>query len=501
MWKTIIFKIALWALLIFVFLLWIYRSWSWIINPICNKMEEWGTVNVVNCLLQGGNPYDYSDQIQHSFIYGPLFPIICSYLYQAIGIEADVMIFCRVVNFILAITISVIFYYIVYKFTKNNALVGAVSGIAVLPVVSQSAPITAYSVSLGVFITSIILLLSLTFKVKSYLWGVVYALLIVLAFFCKQYFVIICIPLGLQMLKNNKRLLISYLISLIILSVATYIFLMNKAPLCLYILLSCQKVFADNYQIMQMIKQWVVFGGIYLPFFIAIGYTVYKKRKSFFTDYPILLLSYIALSSIALLKLGQNIGAYLDYFQHLLLMPLLILGLACINNVKNSQIKMLLLISCLVFPIGFGFYKFTPPYNLEKNNYTMKKLESIKNSVDKRKICNFNPMFDNIAYNEGWYGYNSLNNLSIMKMTDQKEVWLFNDVHKKLLPIITNEKNKIRDLVEQKEYDVILFRKNFSTTEEFEALLISNYVVTDSFDVQWGHMSLMNYVLRPIKTN
>ena len=464
-------------------------------------MEEWGTVNVVNCLLQGGNPYDYSDQIQHTFIYGPLFPIMCSYLYQAIGIGTDVMIFCRVVNFVLAITISIIFFYIVYKLTNDNALMGAVSSIAILPVVSQSAPITAYSVSLGVFITSVILLLSLTFKVKSYLWGVVYALLIVLAFFCKQYFVIICIPIGLQMLKDNKKLLISYLISLIILSIGTYIFLTNKAPLCLYILLSCQKVFAENYQIMQMIKQWGVFGVIYLPFFIAIGYTVYMKRKSFFTEYPILLSSYTVLSSIALLKLGQNIGAYLDYFQHLLLMPLLVLGLICINDVKNSQIKILLQISCLVFPIGFGIYKFTPAYNLEKNNYTIKKLESIKHSVYKRNICSFNPMFDNIAYNEGWYGYNSLNNLSIMKMTDQKEVWLFNNVHKILLPIITNEKNKIRDLVEQKEYDVILFSKNFSTTEEFKALLISNYAVTDSFDVQWGHMSLMNYVLRPIKTN
>ena len=103
---------------------------------------------------------------------------------------------------------------------------------------------------------------------------------------------------------------------------------MNKAPLCLYILLSCQKVFADNYQIMQMIKQWGVFGGIYLPFFIAIGYMAFKKRKFFFTDYPILLLTYTALSSIALLKLGQNIGAYLDYFQHLLLMPVIALGLA-----------------------------------------------------------------------------------------------------------------------------------------------------------------------------
>lgn len=494
--KKFVFRILFWIIALLVVVLWLYRCYFWILNPICNKMEEWGTINVVNSLLEGINPYVYED-VKHTYIYGPLFPVFCAYLYPILGFDIKILFFCRFINFFFALFISLIFFDIAYKYTNKNVYWGTVSALSILPVVSQSAPITAYSVSMGLLITAILLWVNLVYKGKHVIWGVVYAFLIVLSFYCKQYFIIISVPIGIHLYTENKRQFWFYSISLIFLSIIAYRITMAMAPTCLYILLSCQKVFADDNVFKQLIRQWVYFSLMYSPFFLAIFNHVKLKKMKALSSFPILLSSYFVLSTIALMKLGLNIGAYLDYYQHLLLMPLLLIGIISISRLEDIKNVNFLKFFVIVLPLCFCVYRFTPHYKVEDRNKVILKLEEIEKSG--KTVMNLNPMFDDISYDNGWEGVNSLHSLSMIRMIDIDNVWLFNSVHKKYNPKILEFEKQFKEVISSHKYDIILFRQNFSTTKKIENILYENYVPVDSFDVQWGNTSLMNYVMIPIK--
>ena len=333
-------------------LLYSVRFYQWLYHPFSNSYEEYGTVATMNSYIDGVNPFSFELFPERTFIYGPLYAWLCASLYQLFGFQCEHILFCRLLSVVFLLLTEIIVLWTIYKrlnpsldiFTKALLLLIAFGSL--LAVSWQITPISGYSNTFGVFLTALVYLI-ITSKDKHKVWSLLLcSLLSLVAFFVKQYFIIVFVVAFVQLIiQGAKRQALLLAISFVAFAVIAFFLCQAYMPTCLYVLVEAMS--HQDISVLHCIRQFAIIIVIYLPLFGALLY-ILKTDKEAFHNIPATYKSGVLVALICLAIIGCNTGAYLWYFYHLLVLPLVVCGTIALSYIRTNWLPGMLLICILL---------------------------------------------------------------------------------------------------------------------------------------------------------
>lgn len=446
------------------------RFVQWLYHPFSNSYEEYGTVATMNCYLEGVNPFSFESFPEKTFIYGPLYAGFCALIYILFGLNCDHLLFCRIVSIIFLLGTEILALIIINRrlnpdiFKSRKFILCIVAFEALLPTAWQITPISGYSNTFGVFLTALIYLI-ITGKDRNKIWSLTLcSFLSVLAFFVKPYFVMVFgVALVQLILQRKKRQTCFLFLTFALFSIIAFNLCQVYMPTCLYVLVEAMS--HQNLSIIHCIKQFTIFLLFYAPFFIALIY-ILNTDTTAFHQVPATYKSGILVAIISLLILGCNEGAYLWYFYHLLLLPLVICGIIAISFMK-AKWSPILLFACIVLSVyHINLGTVAPAYPKNVTVELKEQLMSLENEYDLSLSYNFHASLDDWAAKKGMGYVNSLYPNFLLMMKDKENVLLFKKEHEKALPLLKDWEQQLQNNISNKKAQLIICKSNDEVLEQ-----------------------------------
>lgn len=461
---TVACKIITLLTLVLFFVLYVVRFKMWFTHPFSNSYEEYGTVATMNSYLEGVNPFSFESFPQRTFIYGPLYAWLCSFLYSLFGFHCDHLLFCRFVSAFFLISTEVLVIITIKKRLNPSVdkltrlLLLAIAATSLLAVSWQITPISGYSNTFGVFLTALFYVL-ITSKDRHKVWSLTLcSLFSLIAFFVKQYFIIVFVVAFVQLvIQRAKKQALFLLVSFIGFAVIAFVLCQAFMPTCLYVLVEAMS--HQQISILHGVKQFGIIFLFYFPFFAALLY-VLKTDKIAFHNVPATYKSGILVSLICLAVLSCNEGAYLWYFYHLLLLPLVICGTIALSYIKTEWQPIILLL-CVIFSVfHITLTTIAPAYPKEATLALEMQLKELGKENDLSKSYNFHASLDDWAEKHKMGYVNSLYPNFLLMMKEKEEGLLFKDEHNKALVLLDNWENELRNHINDRDAELIFCNSN-----------------------------------------
>lgn len=319
---------------------------------IPNEYREAANVLLTDEFLKGINPYSVDalkqDLPAMVYLYGPLYSLITAFL--GLFIHIDLVLLHYMVTFACIIGSAFLAAKITAKYTKTP--LGPV--LAFLFLINchwRYSYVNAVPDSMGLFI--MVLILYFLSKDSMRFRPFVIALLTVMVFFTKQYFLLIAgTATAYFFLFISKKDCFKYLGFMAAIAGAVAGFIQLKCPLFWSFVIyfakgpgkgisgtvtrGTVKMSGEAFNFAQIMS----IGGMFLVFFIAatvlILLTIFKKKLE---KIDFLLFGHMAVAGICLLYIGQNDGAWLSYYLELFVPALIIEALILMERWKPEAGK------------------------------------------------------------------------------------------------------------------------------------------------------------------
>ena len=394
-------------LLVWVFV-YSYNIYMEIKSPILNEYREYANVDCVLNFLNGRNSFTLDAPEISYFPYGPLFPWLCSLFYRLLPWDADVMTYMRVMSHLCTIGVAYVAFKEILK--ESNSKIWAAIGacVSVMSACYFGYYCTAFCNEFGVLLMCLVLYFARRVDNVKHVWGL--AVLSVLCFFAKQYFLVVLVPVFLYFLFRQYKLALWYFVScttLLILSVVIVWFIWP-----LYFQESfTHHVKVSSFVFEHMINQWRYFHGQFLIFVwctlvlfaIALKKIIDKikdKEKIELNIYAVSIVVY----SVVLLKLGGHIGTFMTYYHQILLVPLVIYVCCLIpNKIKSLYIKYSLCFFIIVLSM-YRAFGFTQAFLWHDESDKYNEYYRLSADVEKNKdnMILLTPLLDRQALERNW---------------------------------------------------------------------------------------------------
>lgn len=419
---------GLWMALAVYWMVFSWRTVHWIGNPFANEAFEWGSIDMMHCFIKGINPYSFDNFLEHAYAYGPLYSFVCSLFYPLANGSVDSVVFCRLMTLFMTIGSAFFVASIVLCKTGRNVLLTVIAFTITFVTSFQTAPVTAFPPALAVLFISYI---CWSF---SRSWGLNYsnllvvAILSVLSFFVKSYFIMIIAPVGLYLLAIRQwKKALFYAFAILLLGCVAVLTANYIAPALLYIMVGTHAAVA-GFIISHLLKQWGVFFVFYFPLLLALAIILYNRKREAFQLVPPFYWIFIVVSALCLCMIGGHTGAFMEYFWHLLLLPVTIAGTIAFHYMPRKYRILLfpLLIWCSVYHLAF--IQSCPAYRNEMVEASVEKLKKY-DAIKMDNSYNLAQPIDDFGYKhrmkELGYGHRG----HVMHMLEVKESFLFHNVH------------------------------------------------------------------------
>lgn len=317
-------------------------------------------------IAKGINPYliNIQNNIPTVYVYTSLNICIAALIYKLTGVTIYTIFHC--LDF-LYLCLAVV---LIYKMTKNatkSRLMGMLSLPLTLTLGYRYCFIQACPDRLGILILVIILYLIGSYKGRYRL--VLLSFFTVLAFYAKQYFLIISLPVFLYVLFHDRKdafryFMITAALGFGSLGIINYFCPLFTLETVLLMGVETSKPTASDlqYSFLQMFefckRYWCVTIMVFFYYWKLIKNWV-KNKKIDIENVHIIV---VPVMSIVLLRLGENTGAYLSYHLALLGTSFIILGIlgfyTCICQVKEENIRALseVIMAIIIIITCYHFY-------------------------------------------------------------------------------------------------------------------------------------------------
>lgn len=325
---------------------------------IPTEYRDWAVVDLAQSLYKN-SPYDLDIGPPFFFLYGFLFSSIIGAINYLFNIDSFLL--SKLIIFICVILSSLLTSLEIFNITKKvfpsilgfMCMLWASSNTGVYFIIRPD--------SLGLFLS--LLSLALIRRSQNLLTLFISSSVIILAFYTKQYFIFVAVPITFFLLKKSglRKTLIFCLIflSLIIISSALISYFL---PAYFYSSVLGQfRAVGGNWT--HAYGQFETFLTYYWPLFVVIFlYLInnHYKKKSIFGDAKLYVYTFLT-AAVCLIPLGKNEGAFLSYYYQLLLPSLIILGMISIADFKSLILKNFFVILIIFYSLFHG--------NIEKFNF------------------------------------------------------------------------------------------------------------------------------------
>lgn len=344
----------------------VYAVWHivmWLGNPWQNEFREGIVLPVADCFLRGGSPYDGQTSVNLGFVYGFLPSLLVAGVQAIIGVGSRMLenrllsvgctlavafliereairLSCRKVPRFLACSIMIPAGWILCEVDARADHLATLLSVLALVVIMHKASWARISAS---------------------------AIFTILAFYSKQYLILIGFPIFIYLLTVDFRKAFGYgFLSALLL--CTSIVVVNWLfPLYFSMAIFCTGSSIAS-SLTHMLLQSAIFGWFYWPLLLVILLGVFNSRHAKITwrkPSPARLVALATISSVLFLtiRLGGNDGAILSYYYQLLL-PWTVLWAAALWPKINGNTITLSTISfgILLFSLWhFGPYRDNQP--------------------------------------------------------------------------------------------------------------------------------------------
>lgn len=440
------------------------RFFLWFFHPFSNSYEEYGTVATMKCYLEGVNPFSIDSFPDRAFIYGPLYAWLCSFFYSSFGFQCEQLLFCRLVSVIFLILTEIIVLWTIYKrlnpsidsFTKVIILLIASSSL--LAVSWQITPVSGYSNTFGVFLTALIYNI-INRKDRHKVWSLfICSLLSLVAFFVKQYFIIVFVVAFVQLIIQGTKRQALFLVSTFVgFAVIAIVLCQAYMPTCLYVLVEAMS--HQDISVLHCLKQFAIVLVFYLPFWGTLLY-ILKTDKDAFHSVPATYKSGVLVALLCLAIIGCNTGAYLWYFYHLLVLPLIVCGTIAISYIKTDWLPAVLTICVVLSVFHINMNTVSPPYPKVNTTELVSQLAEIEDNYDLSKSYNFHASLDNWAAKHKMGYVNSLYPKFLMMMQETDNVILFKNEHIEAISLLNKWEMILKKHITNKDAEIIICNSN-----------------------------------------
>lgn len=446
------------------------RFYDWLYHPFSNSYEEYGTVATMNCYLDGVNPFSFDTFPEKTFIYGPLYAWLCASLYQLFGFQSEHLLFCRLLSVVFLLLTEIIVLWEIYKRLNpsldklTKALLLLVAFGSLLAVSWQITPVSGYSNTFGVFLTALVYLI-ITSKDKHKVWSLLLcSLLSLVAFFVKQYFIIVFVVAFVQLIiQGAKRQAIFLASTFVVFAVVAFLLCQAYMPTCLYVLVEAMS--HQEISVLHCFKQYAIIIAFYLPYLGALLY-ILKTDKDAFHNIPATYKSGVLVALLCLTIIGCNTGAYLWYFYHLLVLPLVVCGTIALSYIKSDWIPGILLVCVVLSMFHINMNTIAPSYPKQATSELKSQLAEIENSYNLSKSYNFHASLDNWAAKHEMGYVNSLYPKFLLMMQDKDNVILFKNEHVEATSLLNKWETSLKHHIVNKDAEIIICNSNDEVLEK-----------------------------------
>ena len=353
---------------------------------IPNEYREAANVLLTKEFLAGHNPYSLaalkSDLPPMIYLYGPLYSIIVAAL--GVVFRIDLVLLHYLVTFTCIIASALLAASIVKEHTKTAAA-PVMAFLFLINCHWRYSYVNAVPDSLGLFM--MVLILYLLSRPEMKLKPIICAVLSVLIFFSKQYFLLIAgTATAYLFLFESKKASIKYLLTMALTAGGiagiiqwkfplfwTYMIYLAKGPgkgVAGTVTRGTVKMSGEAYNFQQIMS----IGGMFLFFFIAatagVLYCIFKKKLE---KIDFLMFGHMAVAGICLLYIGKNDGAWLSYYLELFVPALIMEALILVERLCPPPSKRWKYLAfALFYTVMFAFTAFRTDTRLKKSQMTEK---------------------------------------------------------------------------------------------------------------------------------
>lgn len=348
---NIVVRRGLWCLVAAYVLLHLCVTVGWMVSPWVNEYREWAQADAVLQLfhLHGGELYGGPGSTS-LYVYGFLFPGLGYLLTLMTGLEP--LLVLRLAAYVCTIGAAALAASVVWK-RSGSRLYSALAFAIMLSADWNNVTGTATASPLGM----LVMLGSLMAAERKLVgWS---ALLTVVCFFVKPYFVGVWLPLQIFFFQLSRRQGWTYLGLCLSLGLASALWVHHLFPnYFVYNVVHHMAAASADWRHLAVQLLWSIF--LYLPLFVVFVNACKEQRLKVFGDvYGLAALCLFLLW----LRLGLHTGAFMSYVLHQWLPPLVVFALPKLKDVHGRRRRLLLAgwIVCVSLFVG-GFLLTLPMF-------------------------------------------------------------------------------------------------------------------------------------------
>lgn len=291
---------------------------GWATFPYANEYREWAQAEAALHFCAAGGPYA-GPEGGGIYLYGFLYPLLGHAVHALFG--GDVLLELRLLTYAFTLSTAALAARLVYEESRRTWAV-ALAFVLLLSVGWQNVPGVASPASLGTFLLLLALRLSRRGPVAP-------AVLTVLLFYVKPYFVALYLPLQVYFALRGRREGITYFAAFALTGVLSVVAVRAVWPYY-YIYNMVHHATAASASMPHLLRQLAWSALYFLPLLWLFGRTLKQHIREAY-----------ALAAVCLfvvwLRLGMHTGAFMTYVFHLWLPPLVVASLARVGEVRRQN--------------------------------------------------------------------------------------------------------------------------------------------------------------------
>lgn len=471
---------------------------------IPNEIREGANIALVEALASGNNPYINLETPLGTpnvyYMYPILNNLIAAFFVKILGAPAGLILL--LLNYLYTILVAVMIAIIVKYYVKDNFLI-LVAAILSHYCGWRYTNVSAFPDMLAVLLLTVVMYICTIRKENiRYKDILLLCIITVLAFYTKQYAIVVAFPITIFLgLNAGKKKCTYYIAVTAIIGLLSASIIYVCMPLYFVETLLLVGSSADN-DVKWAFTQFVKIGKLFFPWFIFILMWIiceWRKRREF--DYVIVNFGFIAM---LLLYLGQNTGAHLSYHLQLWLPSVIVLSIRALGWIKglflkrfpvNSKWETLIGLTIIVFAI-FPYYHLHTPQLSEQQKDNWDRLYELtddsNNALFTSQNANYAILNEIYVYDCGQNQYILRNEaMGLWESIESSEVIL------RLFPeaiyikkLHEDYRKEILDKLIKQEYDGLFLVKQdlgfVRDWEEFQKTKIQYYELTEEIPIETG---------------
>ena len=354
-----------------IWLIWMIVNNAYLISyPYPIEYREGHSLSSTMLMMQGISPYTLDTYPEYYNSYGILFNIL---MLPFVCLFGPSLVVCRIVNELCVISIILLLLFYKRKSQRWEIVLAAICNFYIFYHINTNVSIRPDGLGTLLYIASIVIPLRSDFSKKSL---IVSAILSVLAFYTKPYFILGWYLVSLVLLFKNWRHFIIANIKFHTLFLLICIGMNKIFPLYFYeTIFAYRRSFGSMYyslnQMLMALKRMLP-----MLFVVGVGCYMYIRKKHIFPWSSILII--FASSILLIYPLGTNDGAYLTY--HTQLLSSLLLMVAIDNEDIKCRYDILFQLCLLMFSL-YAFMKIPMMHRSDETGWT--EIESYVSESDK----------------------------------------------------------------------------------------------------------------------